>query len=123
MDKGWIYRCSECGNVVEVRHVGGGTLTCCDRPMVRLEENTVDAAREKHVPVVERTAGGLKIRVGSVAHPMTEAHWIGWIEVDVDGLVLHRDLVPGDAPEAFFPIDGRRVAVRAWCNLHGMWRA
>jgi superoxide reductase len=123
MEKGWIYRCSECGNLVGVLHVGGGTLTCCDRPMVRLEENTVDAAREKHVPVLERASGGLAVRVGSVSHPMTEAHRIAWIEVEVDGLVVRKDLEPGDAPEAFFPLDGRRVAVRAWCNLHGLWKA
>jgi len=121
MDKGWIYRCSECGNLVEVLNVGGGTLTCCDQPMIHLEENTVDAAREKHVPVLERTPGGLRVRVGSVAHPMTDAHFIGWIEVVVDGLVARKNLAPGDAPEAIFPFDGHDVTVRAWCNLHGLW--
>ena len=83
-----VYKCGICGNIVEVMHAGGGELVCCGQAMALVKENTVDAAKEKHVPVVERTADGFKVKVGSVAHPMEDKHWIEWVEVIADGKVL-----------------------------------
>ena len=80
-----VYKCEICGNIVEVLHEGNGELVCCGEPMKLLVENTVDAAREKHVPVIEKTASGVKVMVGSAPHPMEESHYIEWIEVIIDG--------------------------------------
>jgi superoxide reductase len=91
--------------------------------MKRYVENTVDAAREKHVPVVEKVENGLKVKVGSVPHPSTAEHYIEWIEVIADGKAYRRFLNPGDAPEALFEIEADRFTVREYCNLHGLWKA
>lgn len=121
--KSQVYKCSVCGNEVEVLFAGGGTLVCCDKPMDRMAENTTDAAQEKHVPVVEKVDGGIKVTVGEVAHPMEEKHYISWIEVIADGRSCRRFLSPGDAPEAVFGVKGDSITVRAYCNLHGLWKA
>lgn len=118
-----VYRCAICGNIVEVVHAAGGTLVCCGQPMEALKENTTDAAVEKHIPVMEKAEGGIKVVVGSVSHPMGDDHYIEWIEVLVDGKAYKQFLKPGDSPEAFFPIDGSNVSARAYCNLHGLWKA
>ena len=118
-----VYTCSVCGNQVEVTAVGGGTLVCCNKPMDLMVENTTDAAQEKHVPVVEPADGGIRVKVGSVAHPMEKEHWIEWIEVIAGGRSCRRFLHPGDPPEAVFPVENQGVTVRAFCNLHGLWKA
>ncbi|HOE11488.1 MAG TPA: desulfoferrodoxin [bacterium] len=118
-----IYKCGVCGNIVEVLHEGAGQLVCCGQPMKLFEENTVDAAREKHVPVVEKIDGGFKVKVGSVAHPMEEKHYIEWIEIIADGKSYKQFLKPGEAPEAVFMIDAAEIIAREYCNLHGLWRA
>jgi len=118
-----VYKCEVCGNIIEVLHGGAGELVCCGQPMKLVKENTVDAAKEKHVPVVEKTADGFKVKVGSVAHPMEEKHWIEWVELVVDGKVYRQFLKPGQAPEAVFCIKGDNVSAREYCNLHGLWKA
>jgi superoxide reductase len=118
-----IYKCEVCGNIVEMLHKGAGELVCCGQPMKLYVENTVDAAKEKHVPVVEKTGGTIKAKVGSVAHPMEEKHHIEWIEVIAGGKAYRQFLKPGDAPEASFTIDAADVTVREYCNLHGLWKA
>jgi superoxide reductase len=118
-----VYKCDVCGNIVEVMHAGGGELVCCGQPMKLFKENSVDAAKEKHVPVIEKTADGFKVKVGSVAHPMEEKHWIEWVELIVDGKVYRQFLKPGQAPEATFCIKADKVAAREYCNLHGLWKA
>ena len=118
-----VYKCEVCGNIIEVLHAGAGELVCCGQPMKLVKENTVDAAKEKHVPVVEKTADGFKVKVGSVAHPMEEKHWIEWVELVVDGKVYRQFLKPGQAPEAQFCIKGDKVSAREYCNLHGLWKA
>ena len=118
-----IYKCNECGNMVEVIHEGKGELVCCGQPMKLITENTVDAAKEKHVPVIEKTADGIKVKVGSVAHPMEEKHYIEWIEIIVDGKAYRQFLKPGDTPEALFKVDGSQITAREYCNLHGLWKA
>jgi len=118
-----IYKCEVCGNIVEMLHEGVGELVCCGQPMTLFAENTVDAAREKHVPLVEKIEGGVKVTVGSVPHPMEEKHYIEWIEVIADGKAYRQFLKPGDSPEATFTIDAQQITAREYCNLHGLWRA
>ena len=117
-----VFKCELCGNIVEVMHVGGGTLACCGQPMTQLVEDTTDAATEKHVPVVERTAEGIMVKVGSVAHPMVEEHYIQWIEVIADGRVCRKFLSHQDPPEALFETKAESASARAYCNLHGLWK-
>jgi superoxide reductase len=118
-----VYKCELCGNIVEVLTGGDGELVCCGQAMKLLAANTVDAAKEKHVPVVEKTDKGFKVTVGSVLHPMEEKHHIEWIEViDDKGKAYRQFLEVGKAPEAFFCIDAASVTAREHCNLHGMWK-
>ncbi len=118
-----IYKCMKCGNIVEVLHEGDGDLVCCGEPMKFFEENTVDAAKEKHVPVIEKVAGGYKVKVGDVAHPMEEKHYIEWVELIADGKAYRQFLNPGDVPEAFFCVEASSVSAREYCNIHGLWKA
>lgn len=118
-----VYKCDKCGAIVEVLAGGTGTLVCCQEPMTQQVENTVDAATEKHVPVIVKTETGVKVKVGEVAHPMEEDHYITTIELIADGRACHRFLKPGDAPEAEFPVTGQDLTARAYCNLHGLWKA
>jgi len=118
-----VYKCNLCGNIVEVLHAGAGVLVCCNERMALLTENTVDASKEKHVPVIEVGATSITVKVGSVAHPMEAAHFIEWIELVADGKVYRQQLQPGQAPEATFPVIAKQVTAREYCNLHGLWRA
>jgi superoxide reductase len=123
-DRMQVYKCELCGNIIEVLHGAGGELVCCGQPMKLLIENTVDAAKEKHVPVIEKTAEGYKVKIGSVAHPMEEKHYIEWIDLSVGGTVYRQFLKPGDAPEAVFCVKGDgAVVAKEYCNLHGLWKA
>lgn len=118
-----VYKCSICGNIVEVLHVGNGELVCCGKPMDLQEEKTQDPVLgEKHVPVIEVTENGVKIKIGEVPHPMTEEHYIEWIEVISGNIVYRQDLKPGDNPSAEFLISREELIVRAYCNLHGLWK-
>jgi superoxide reductase len=120
-----LYKCEKCHAVVMVLQ-GGGTLVCCGEPMALLKAGVTDAAREKHVPVAEKTGKGIKVKVGSLAHPMEEKHWIQWVELVGDNFCCTHFLKPGDAPEVEFTCGcagkGRLVA-RAYCNLHGLWES
>ena len=117
-----IYKCSTCGNIVEVLHGGAGQLVCCGLPMENLEEKTADATTEKHVPVIEKVDGGIKVKVGSVPHPMEEKHYIEWIEIIADGKAYRQFLDPGGVPEAVFNIEAEAVTAREHCNVHGLWK-
>ena len=117
-----IYKCEICGNIVEVLHEGAGELVCCGKPMKLIVENTTDAAREKHVPVIEKIADGYKVSVGSVLHPMIDVHYIEWIELDADGQVFRKYLKPGDTPVAIFNVSAENVTAREYCNIHGFWK-
>ena len=116
-----VYECKICGNIVEVLRGGQGELVCCEQPMVKLVVNTVDASKEKHVPVIEKLPDGFKVKVGSVPHPMEEKHYIEWIELLADGKVYRQFLKPGVAPEAIFNIKAAKVTAREHCNIHGLW--
>ncbi len=118
-----VYKCNVCGNIIEVVHAGDGELVCCGEPMVLMSENTVDAAKEKHVPVITKLADGYMVAVGSVPHPMEDKHWIEWIEFMADGKVYRQGLEPDMAPEATFRVNAVKVSAREYCNLHGLWKA
>ena len=120
-----IYKCAVCGNIVEVVHAGAGELVCCGQPMEHMKEGTSDGAAEKHVPVIEKIEGGYKVKVGSVEHPMTDAHYIEWVELVCEkcGKVQRKYLKAGDKPEAVFTLNSDKVTAREYCNLHGLWKA
>jgi superoxide reductase len=120
---GEVYKCSVCGNIVVVVHASEGELVCCKKPMELMKENTVDASREKHVPVIEKTENAVKVKIGSVPHPMEENHYIEWIELMADGRSYRKFLSPGDAPEADFEITAQDIKARAYCNVHGLWQS
>ena len=117
-----VYKCDLCGNMVEVIHASVGQLVCCGKPMTLMEEGVTDAAVEKHVPVLEKTAEGYKVSVGSVLHPMEEKHYIEWIELIADGTAYRKFLKPGENPEVTFCIEAVKVSAREYCNLHGLWK-
>ena len=118
-----VYKCDKCGNIVEVLHGGAGDLVCCGENMKLIEAGTVDAAKEKHVPVIEKTANGYKVSVGSVPHPMEEKHYIEWIELIADGKAYRQFLKPGQDPVAEFCLEAKAVTAREYCNIHGLWKA
>lgn len=122
MERNQIYKCNICGNIVELLHVGGGQLVCCGQPMELLKEKTKDEGFEKHVPVVEKTEKGIRVKVGSIPHPMEENHYIEWIEVIADGKVYKKFLKPGDQPEAEFEVQAEEIQARDYCNIHGLWK-
>ena len=118
-----VYKCNICGNIVEVLHTGVGKLVCCGQPMELLKEKTKDTGLEKHVPVVEKTDTGIKVKVGEIPHPMEDAHYIEWIEVIADDKVYRNFLVPGDKPEANFGIEPGKISAREYCNVHVLWKS
>lgn len=117
-----VYKCDICGNIVEVLHGGKGELVCCGQPMNLIKANTVDAAKEKHVPVSEKIPWGVKVKVGDVEHPMEEKHFIEWIEIIAGGKAYRQFLDPGQSPEAFFSVEADEISARAYCNVHGLWK-
>ena len=118
-----VYRCNVCGNIVEVLHAGKGELVCCGQPMKLLKEQTKEVGMEKHVPVVDATETGVKVKVGSVAHPMEAEHYIEWIEVVTDGETCRKFLKPSVLPEAEFRVKGGKITAKEYCNRHGLWRS
>lgn len=118
-----VYRCNVCGNIVEVLHAGKGELVCCGQPMELLQEKATDIGLEKHVPVVEATDRGVKVKVGDVPHPMEEKHYIEWIEVITDDGSCRQFLRPGNKPGAEFEIRTLKVVAREYCNIHGLWKS
>ena len=118
-----VYKCGLCGNIIEVMHTGAGSLVCCGADMQLMTENSVDAATEKHVPVIEVAADSVTVKVGSVSHPMESSHYIEWIELVADDQVYRKYLTPGETAEATFNITASAVTAREYCNLHGHWSA
>lgn len=127
MEKGEEYKCTICGNIVEIKEVGGGTLVCCEKHMVLLnneESITKEDLEKMHMPSIEiRGEKDIFVRVGEPLHPMTEEHYIKWIEISVDGALYVKSLNPWDKAEAVFKVPvGRKIAVRAMCNLHNVYK-
>lgn len=118
-----VYKCPICGNIIEILHEGSCVPMCCNQAMQLMEEGAVDAAKEKHVPCIEKFDGGYKVVVGSTSHPMLDKHYIEWIELLSEGMLQRKDLAPNDEPCAVFKTDAEKVTARAYCNLHGLWKA
>ncbi len=118
-----IYKCEICGNIVEVLHGGQGALVCCGEEMEKMEEKNEDSSTEKHVPYIEKTDEGILVKVGeNENHPMTDKHYIEWIQIIADGKSYRNFLKPGDSPEALFEIKADNVTAREYCNIHGLWK-
>ncbi len=118
-----VYKCLICGNIIEVLHPAGGELVCCGKPMNLMAENTEDGAAEKHIPVIEKSETGIIVRVGEISHPMDDDHYIEWIEIIASEKTCKKYLKPGNAPEAKFCSKATDFEVRAYCNLHGLWKS
>lgn len=116
-----VYKCTICGNIVEVLHEGAGELVCCGQPMELLQAKKADEGKEKHVPVIEKKNGKVVVKVGSVPHPMEEKHHIEWIQIVVDGKAYRKFLNAGDNPVAEFEVTGAKIEAREYCNIHGLW--
>jgi len=116
-----IYKCEVCDNIVEVLHQGAGELVCCNQPMRLLKEQTEEQGKEKHLPVIEKADKGVRVKVGSIPHPMEEKHFIEWVAVETDKGVFRKFLKPGDKPEAEFEIGEDILRAREYCNIHGLW--
>ena len=124
MNENRFYICEKCGNIVGMIHASGAPLVCCGQKMTKLEAGTVEASREKHIPVVTVDGNTVNVVVGSVLHPMSEEHNIAWIYLETDKGGQRKCLAPTDAPEATFALSGEKpIAVYAYCNLHGLWKA
>ncbi len=111
-----VYKCTVCGNIVEILHSGAGELVCCGQPMELIEEKT--ELNEKHTPVMNNG----EIRIGQILHPMETEHYIEWIEAVTEKTILRKNLKPGDEPKAVFNTDERIKEIRAYCNQHGLWK-
>jgi len=118
-----IYKCNVCGNIVEVLHAGVGQLVCCGQPMELLTEKTEDVGLEKHVPVIEKVGNKVKVKVGSIPHPMEQKHYIEWIEIITDDGTCRKFLKPRDKPEAEFETSAEKIEAREYCNIHGLWKS
>lgn len=118
-----ILKCELCGNIFETLVNGGGPVTCCGQSVTLLAANLTEAAKEKHMPIIEKISGGYRVTVGLVNHPMEGKHYVNWIELITDGVSNTRSLKPGELPVAEFKTEAVKVKVREYCNLHGLWQA
>ena len=120
-----VFKCTKCGNMISYLNKDACDVKCCGETMVEVVPNTTDAAGEKHVPVIEINGNIVTVKVGSVEHPMMDAHYIQWIVLETEQGRQRKELTPGAAPEATFAlVDGdKAVAAYEYCNLHGLWKA
>ncbi|MBT4334407.1 desulfoferrodoxin [archaeon] len=117
-----IYKCLACGNIIEILHEANASLSCCGTQMTEIKENIEEAAEEKHIPIIEKNESNITIKVGSIEHPMDETHYIEWIELITRNKLYRQHLRPGQKPEANFKMINSDFKVRAYCNLHGLWK-
>lgn len=121
-----VYVCPKCGTTIELLYKGGCIPSCCGEQMKPAEVKTEDFVKEKHVPYIEKVDGGVLVKVGKeTAHPMTDEHYIVYIEIVADGVTMRKYLKPGDAPEAFFATSADAAGIIAYemCNKHGVWQS
>lgn len=116
-----FYYCKKCGNMVAKIKDGGGTLTCCDEPMIKLDANTTDAVQEKHVPDYKVEDGKIKVTIGSILHPSLPEHYIEWIALVTDDGIQLTYLQPGMEPKVEFA-QVEHGTIYEYCNLHGLWK-
>ncbi|MBO4938069.1 MAG: desulfoferrodoxin [Oscillospiraceae bacterium] len=119
-----FYICPHCGNIVEMVHDAGVNPVCCGQKMNELVPGAIEASGEKHIPAVNVEGGILEVNVGSVDHPMVDVHWIEWVQLVTDKGSYRKWLNPGEAPHVKFLLgEEKPIAVYAYCNLHGLWKA
>ena len=119
-----FYICEHCGNIIGKIHDSGVSVVCCGQKMKNLEAGVVEASREKHIPVVKVEDGIVKVSVGSVIHPMSAEHHIAWVYLETDKGGHRKCLEIGAEPNVSFSVAGEKpIAVYAYCNLHGLWKA
>ena len=119
-----FYVCETCGNLIGMIHASGVNVVCCGKKMTELEAGVVEASKEKHIPVATVNGNTVEVVIGSVAHPMAEEHFIGWVYLETDKGGQRKVLNPGDEPKVTFALANEKpVAVYAYCNLHGLWKA
>ena len=120
-----FYRCKVCGQIVAIVKKTGAKLVCCGEEMEEIVAGTVDASKEKHIPVYEVKGNTVEVNIGSIAHPMIDAHYIEWVSMETKFGNQRKVLKPNDEPKVVFPLlEGDEVkAVYAYCNLHGLWKA
>lgn len=118
-----FYRCKYCGNIVGLINNAGVPLVCCGEEMEELIPNTIDAALEKHLPVIEKSGNKLTVKIGAIAHPMTEEHFIPWVYLETKRGGQRKILLPNEKPEATFElVNDEPLSVFAYCNMHGLWK-
>ncbi len=123
-EKGQVYRCDVCDNIVSVLSAGAGNLVCCEVPMKVLQEKHSEDGAIKHMPIIEKLDGAVKVKVGEVPHPMEENHHIEWVELTIGDQVFMKFLKAGDQPEAEFPVDSDSdISARSYCTIHGLWKS
>lgn len=122
VEKYQVYKCDICGNTISVLFAGGGELVCCGQPMKVQEERTADQGKEKHVPFVQKSGEQLTVKVGETAHPMTDDHYIMWVDSISDDVETRNYFKPGDTPEKKFHYKQDLKKIRAYCNIHGLWK-
>ena len=119
-----FYICEHCGNIIGIVHNAGVPMMCCGQKMTKLEPGTIEASTEKHIPVVTVDGNVVKVEIGAVAHPMTEEHSILWVYLQTNKGGQRKCLEAGEAPNVNFALaDEKPLAVYAYCNLHGLWKA
>ena len=119
-----FYICEHCGNIVGMINDAGVPLMCCGQKMTKLEAGVVEASHEKHIPVVTKEDGFIKVEIGSIAHPMAPEHHIAWVYLQTDRGGQRKCLDVGADPVVKFALkDETPIAVYAYCNLHGLWKA
>ena len=120
-----FYICEHCGNLVGMVHNSGVPMMCCGQKMTKLEPGTTDAAVEKHVPVFKVDGHKVAVQIGETIHPMVEGHFIQWIAIETKKGAQRKTLQVGDEPKVEFALtdDDELIAVYAYCNLHGLWKA
>lgn len=123
MNENKFYICEHCGNLIEMVNNAGVPVMCCGQKMTKLEAGTVDASKEKHIPVVSVEEDTVKVEVGSVTHPMVEEHSILWVYLQTDKGCQRKNLEVGKEPVVTFALSNEKpVSVYAYCNLHGLWK-
>jgi superoxide reductase len=119
-----FFVCEHCGNIIGVIHDAGVPMMCCGQKMTKLEAGVVEASHEKHIPVVERKGDIINVTIGSIEHPMLEEHHIEWVYLQTNRGGQRKCLAVGSEPKVSFALcDEEPVAVFAYCNLHGLWKA
>ncbi len=116
-----IMKCNLCGKLAIIIRDGGRRTICCDQLMEKLDEQGNEQGKDLHIPVIEKTPNGIKVKVSGVANPMEEDHYIEWIDVIQGNSLYVKGLKPGDIPEAEFAVTGQKVKARIYCEEHGLW--